>query len=73
MENFGINGGVPWLTNTDGELCLLCKESVEDVSHVLSDCPNFRDNLESLWSNQSHKVIACNPSDGMQISHFSVV
>ena len=33
MGNFGINGGVPWLTNTDGELCLLCKESVEDVSH----------------------------------------
>ena len=26
MRNFGINGGVPWLTNTDGELCLcLCK------------------------------------------------
>ena len=33
MGNFGLNGGVPWLTNTDGELCLLCKESVEDVSH----------------------------------------
>ena len=58
MGNFGINGGVPWLTNTDGELCLLRKESVEDVSHFLLDCPNFRDNHESLWSNL------------MQISHF---
>ena len=48
MRNFGINGGVPWLNNTDGEFCLLCKESVEDVSHFLSDCPNFRDNFESL-------------------------
>ena len=70
MGNFGINGGVPWLTNTDGELCLLCKESVEDVSHFLFDCPNFRDNRESLWSNLSQKVIACNPSDGTQISHL---
>ena len=60
-------GGVPWLTNIDGELCLLCKESVEDVSHFLLDCPNFRDNRESLWSNLSQKVIACNPSDGTQI------
>ena len=48
MGSFGINGGVPWPSNTDGELCLLCKESVEDVSHFLPDCPNFRDNGESL-------------------------
>ena len=58
------------VTNTDVELCLLCKESVEDVSHFLLDCPYFRDNYESLWSNLNQKVIACNPSDGMQISHF---
>ena len=48
MGNFGINGGVPWLTNTDSELCLLCKESIEDVGHFLLDCPDFRDNRESL-------------------------
>ena len=64
MENFGLNGGVPWLTNTDGELFyLLCKESAEDVSHFLLDCPNFRDDRKSLWSNPSQKVMACNPSD----------
>ena len=33
MGNFGLNGSVPWLTNTDGELCLFFKNSVEDVSH----------------------------------------
>ena len=80
MGNFGLNGGVPWLTNTDGELCLFCKNSIEDVSHFLSDCSSFRDNFESLWSNRdnfdslwsnlSQKLIACNPSDGTQISHF---
>ena len=31
---------------------------------------SFRDNFESLWSNLSQKLIACNPSDGTQISHF---
>ena len=70
MGNFGLNGGVPWLTNTDGELCLFCENSVEDVSHFLSDCSSFRDNFESLWSNLSQKLIACNPFDGTQISHF---
>ena len=67
MGNFGLNGGVPWLTNTDGELCLFCKNN---VSHFLSDCSSFRDNFESLLSNLSQKIIACNPSDGTQISNF---
>ena len=70
MGNFGLNGRVPWLTNTDGELCLVCKNSVEDVSHFLSDCSSFRDNFDSLWSNPSQKLTACNPSDGTQTSHF---
>ena len=70
MGNFGLNGGVSWLTNTDGELCLFCKNSVEDVSHFLSDCSSFRDNFESLWSKLSQKLIACNTFDGTQISHF---
>ena len=64
MGNFGINGGVPWLTSTDGEQLPSLKKSVEDVSHFLLDCPNFKDNRESLWSNLSQKVIACNPSEG---------
>ena len=69
MGNFAINGGAPWLTSTGGELCLLCKESDEDVSHFLLDCRNFRDDRESLWSNLSQKVVACNPSEGTEISH----
>ena len=50
--------------------CLLCKESVEDVGHFLLNCPNFRDDRQSLWSNLSQKVIACNPSDVTQVSPF---
>ena len=26
MGNFGLNGGVPWLTNTDDELCLFLQK-----------------------------------------------
>ena len=25
MGNFGLNGGIPWLSNTDGAICFLCK------------------------------------------------
>ena len=70
MGNFGLDGGVPWLTNIDNELCLFCKDSVKDVSHFLVDCPSFRDNFESLWSNLSQKIIACNRSDETHLSHF---
>ena len=69
MGNFGLNGGVPCLTNTDGKLCLFCKNSVEDVSHFLSDCSSFRDRFDQRDSKLSQKLIACNPSDGTQISH----
>ena len=55
MRIFGLNGSVPWLTNTDGELCLFCKNSVEDVSHFLSDCSSFGDNFESIWSNLQYR------------------
>ena len=70
MGNFGLNGSVLWLTNIDGELCLLCKESVNDVRYFLLDCSSFRVTHESFWSNLSQKVIACNPSDRTEILHF---
>ena len=25
MGKFGLNGGVPWLTDTEGPLCFICK------------------------------------------------
>ena len=66
MGNFGLKVSVPWLTNTDGELCLFCN-SVEDVSHFLSEFSSFRDNFDQI---KPKKIIACNPFDGTQISHF---
>ena len=51
MGNFGLNGGTPWLCNTDGAICFLCKVDIRTVSHFLLDCPNFREHFDSLCAN----------------------
>ena len=33
MGNFGLNGSLPWLQNTDGAICFICKEDTESVTH----------------------------------------
>ena len=32
MGNFGLNGSLPWLQNTDGAICFICKEDIESVT-----------------------------------------
>ena len=68
--NFGFSGGVPWLSHTQGALCFICKENVENVSYFLHDCPEFRQNFDSAWLNLKQKVISANPIDGSQIFDF---
>ena len=70
MGNFSLNGGIPWLCNTDGAICFLCKADIETVSHCLLDCPNFREHFDSLWANLTVKVKKFNDIDGRQISEF---
>ena len=70
MGNFGLNGGIPWLSNTDGASCFLCKVDTETVNHFLLDCPNFREHFDSLWANLTVKVMKFNYIDGRQISEF---
>ena len=36
MGNFGLIGSLPWLQNTDGAICFICKEDVESVTHFFS-------------------------------------
>ena len=31
--NFGLNRGVPWLSNTEDALRFICKENIENVNH----------------------------------------
>ena len=55
MDNFGLNGGIPWLSNTDGAICFLCNVDIETVSHFLLDCPYFWEHFDSLWANLTVK------------------
>ena len=62
MGNFGLNGGIPWLTNTEGATCFVCKQDVETVNHFLLECPGFKESLDSVWDklkNQSKTPEPC--------------
>ena len=36
MGNFGLNSSLPWLQNSDGAICFICKEDIESVTHFFS-------------------------------------
>ena len=55
----GLNGGIPWLLNTDGALCFVCKSDIEILDHFPFDCPAFRQNFEMFWSSLNHKIKNC--------------
>ena len=33
MGGFALNGSVPWLKDTEGTLCFICKEDIENTYH----------------------------------------
>ena len=68
--SFGLNGGIPWLLNTEGALCFICKENVENVNHFLLECREFRNNFNSIWLNLRQKIVSASPIDGPQIFYF---
>ena len=70
MSNFGINADVPCLTGTEGALCFICKKDIENTDHFLLDCPQFKDNFDSIWRNLDLKIMRSNPSGGIQIANF---
>ena len=70
MGNFGLNGGIPWLTNTEGATCFVCKQGVETVNLLVLECPGFKENLDSLWDTLKTNARHPNPIDGDQIVNF---
>ena len=70
MGNFGFSACVPWTIRTDEYLCLVCKESKDDLYHFLFDCSYFRKNFDSLWSNFDVMASNSSPSDRNQNSAF---
>ena len=66
----GLNGGIPWLAETDGSLCFTCKEENETLCHFFFDCPT-KPNFDLLfWFNLLLKAFNLNAIDGTQISQF---
>ena len=71
MGNLCLNSDIPWLFNTKGSLCFICKENTELAYHHFNECPPFRDNYSSFWSNVKIKIINSNQTDGITISDFA--
>ena len=70
MANLCLNCGIRSLPNTEGSLCLLCKENTQTVNRHFIDCPAIKENCSSLWSNLKTKIINYNQTDGIATSNF---
>ena len=70
MSNFGLNGCIPWLQNTDSAVCFICKEEIESVTHFLLDCYYFRNNFDCLWNKLKLKIAQSNQTDRVCICNF---
>ena len=69
-RNFGLDGGVPLLSNTEDALCFICKENVENVNHFLSECREICNNFDSIWLNLRQIIVSVSPIDGPQFFYF---
>ena len=66
MSNIGLNASVPWLKDTEGALCFICKEDIENTDHFLLDCPQFlKENFDSIWRNLDLKIMRSDRTDGI--------
>ena len=70
MSNFGLNASVPRLKDTEGALCFICKEDIENTDHFLLDCQQFKENFNSIWRKLDLKIMRSNPMDGIHIANF---
>ena len=48
IGDFGLNGSVPWLKDTEGTLCFICKEDIKNLDHCLLECPQFKEKFSSI-------------------------
>ena len=70
MGQFGLSGGIPWLRDSGGASCFVCKQDVESVTHFLLDCSYFKQNFLSLWRNLKIKITVSNQADGVNFCQF---
>ena len=72
MGNLGLDAWVPWLSDTDGRKCFICKHSVEDAGHFFFDCMSFRENFKILWSDLKTTLFNANSLENNFMSSFLV-
>ena len=73
MGNFGLNKGVPWHVGTNRSLCFICKESTEDVTHFLLDCPFLKKTLIPYGSISKPKLRKQTPLMVLRFAILSVI
>ena len=45
MGNIGLNGSVPFLKDTEGKLCFICKEDIKNLDHFLLEFAQFKEKI----------------------------
>ena len=70
MGNFGPNASVPWLRIPKAHFALFVRRISKNSNHFLLDCPQFKENFDSIWRNLDPKIMRSNPTNGIQIADF---
>ena len=72
MGSHGLQGGIPWLKETDQAICPLCKSGTEDLTHFLLKCSALKDEWKFFWESLFSKVGICCPHEAGTFKLFSV-
>ena len=62
MGSHVLQGGIPWLKETDQAICPLCKSGTEDLTHFLLKCSALKDEWEFFWESLFSKVEIAAPT-----------
>ena len=72
MGSHGLQGGIPWLKETDQAICLLCKSGTENLTQFLLKSSALKDEWELFWESLFSKVESCRPHEAGTFKTFSV-
>ena len=72
LGNLRLNAGVPWLSDTDGRKCFICKNGIEVAGHFFFDSMSFRENFTILWSDLKTTLFNANPLESNFLFSFLV-
>ena len=70
MGNFGLIGGVFWLDATNGCVCYICQEGVEDNLHFMLECSFSRESASLSLSDLQNKILKLDEVNGPGIVSF---